>query len=234
VSGTAAQELTGDAALTLKLISGVIAPAASSSFTTTIPVNQYRFGDNLAEGIYEARFAISSYEQDLFKEVQSAGSASFTTVWGSNDGTVAFKTGSLIVYAQDSRQFVSTSKKYVLGIKNPKATYSITEVPRVRISLFDIAPESGLIFNKLPVERKDITVDKLYWRLIDSTTQEVIIPFDTQLDSTRLSADTLGMFFEFNPDDLEVGRNYGFEFLLREDGRDLIFDRDIPTFRVMP
>ncbi len=234
VSGTAATELTGDAALTLTLISGVIAPAVSSSFITTIPVNQHTFGNNLATGIYKATFAISSYHPDLFTEVQNAGSGTFTTVWGSNDGTVAYSTGSLIVYSPTSRQFISPSKKYVLSVKNPKATYSITEIPRIRIGLFDLAPENGLIFNKLPFERKDISVNKLYWRVIDSTTQEVVIPFDTELDSTRLSSDTLGMFFEFTPGDLEVGRNYGFEFLLREDGRDIIFDRDLPTFRVMP
>lgn len=234
VSGTAATQLTGNGAFTLKLISGAIAPPLSSSFTASFPVDQLTFGNNLVTGIYKSTFAVSSYHPDLFNHVQTAGSASFTTVWGSNDGTVAFKTGSLIIYAQDSRSYISSTKKHVLTIVNPKPTYSVTEVPRVRISLFDSSPDSGLFFDKLPYERVSLIVEKIYWRLIDSTTQEVIIPFDSTNNSTRLSSDSVGMFFDFVPGDLEVGRNYGFEFLLREDGRDIIFDRDIPTFRVMP
>lgn len=234
VSGTASTELTGQNALTLKLISGAIEPAISSSYTASFPVSQLTFGNNQVEGIYRANFALSSFHPNLFNHVQKAKSASFTTVWGSNDGTVAFKTGSLVAYAQDSRSFVSSTTKYVIAITNPKSTYSVTEVPRIRVTLFDGSIDSGLFFSKLPYERVGLIANKLFWRLIDSTTQEVIIPFESTTNSTRLSSDTLGMFFDFVPVDLEVGRNYNFEFLLREDGRDIIFDKDIPTFRVMP
>lgn len=233
-SGSAATELTGNGALTLKLISGAVAPPASSSFTASYSVDQFAYGNNAVTGVYVANFALSSFDPGLMREVQSAQSASFTTIWGSNDGTVAFKTGSLVVKMPTADSTIFGLKRYQVSIPNLRVHYTSNEDPRVRVTVFDTLVEDGLFFSKLPVQRVGAVIERMYWRLVDVYSGEVIIPFDTTYDSTRLSTDSKGMFFHFSPADLSVGRVYGFEFLIRENGEDMVFDQQLPSFRVMP
>ena len=234
VSGAAATPLIGTNAMTFKLISGAIAPSTSSSYSAAFSVDQFSHGDNFVTGVYVVNLALSSYDPDLIREVQSAQSASFTTVWGSNDGTVAFKTGSLKVMTSTANSYIAGARNYSLSINNLQVTYTTNEDPRIRVTVFDSSIEDDLFFSKLPVRRVGSVIEQIYWRVIDVYSGEVIIPWDTINDSTRLSTDSKGMFFDFVPRDLSIGRVYGFEFLIREYGADIVIDQNLPSFRVMP
>lgn len=232
LSGTAATPLTGVSALTLKLITGSIAPQVSQSFTASFDVDQYSYGSNFATGVYVATFALSSFETELRNEVDRVGSASFHTVWMSNDETVPFLTGSLVVRRPDLNPFVPQDRQLIVKLPNIRQVYRRSQEPRIRVEVYDLNPEVGLTFSKLPVQRVGKTYRTMYWRLVDIYAGEVVIPFDTVDSSTLLSVDEKGMFFDFFPVDLSIGRVFAFEFLIRDGGEDIIVDKNMPTFRV--
>lgn len=232
VSGSAAIPLTGSNVMTLKLISGAISPSVSSSFTASYSVDQFSRGDNFLTGVYVSRFAVSSFDPALIDEVQSAGSASFTVIWGTNDGTYAYKTGSLVIRTPMTDTGVIDEKQYTVHMTNMRSTYSIDTMQRMRLTILDESVETDLFFSKLPVRRTGVIVDRMYWRLKDVYTDDIVIPFGIDDNSTLLSVDSKGMFFDFYVEDLTVGRVYKFEFLIKDYGKDVIID-DLPSFRVV-
>lgn len=234
LSGSAASELTGLGALSLKLISGGIAPVTSQSFSATYSVDQFSRGDNFVTGVYVANFAVSSFDDALINEITLVGSATFHTIWGSNDGTVAYRTGSIVINRSDLNPFVQQQRQLIATIPNHRQVYRRSQVPRIRINVLDILPETALKFSKLPLERVGEVIDTMYWRLVDIYSSEVVIPFDTTDDSTRMSTDAKGMFFDFFPTDLNIGRVFSFEFLIQDGGEDIIIDKNLPTFRIEP
>lgn len=231
VSGAAATQLTGTNAFTLKLISGGIAPTLSQSFTMSVGVNQFAYGSNFVTGAYQATFAISSFVSALRPTIDLVGSATFHTIWGSNDGTVPFMTGTLVVKAPDRAGSFSHDRQLIITMPNLRQTYKRASVPRIRVNVFDIAPENAVEFSKLPRERSSLMFET-YWRLLDVYSGDVIIPFDTDNSSTKLSIDTNSMYFDFYPEDLHIGRVFGFEFLIRDGNEELIIDKNLPTFRI--
>jgi hypothetical protein len=66
----------------------------------------------------------------------------------------------------------------------------------------------------------------MYYRVRDFDSGDIIIPFDTSsINSTRLSTDSQGMFFNFDMGSLSRGRSYVFDFLVRDDGFDQVIDK---------
>lgn len=234
VSGAAATQLSGSNALTLKLISGSISPQVSQSFSTTVNVNQYARGQNYVSGTYIATFAISSFTSSLRREIDLVGSATFHTIWGSNDGTVPYNTGTLVIKTSDSDNFVTHERNLIVTMPNIRQTYKLDAVPRISVNVFDTSIDMSARFTKLPIEKQSMILDVMYWRLIDVYAGEIVIPFDITDDSTRVSNDSKGMYFDFYPIDLSIGRVYGFEFLIIDNGEEIIIDRNLPTFRIEP
>lgn len=226
--------LTGSSALLLKLISGSISPVTSQSYTASFAVDQFSYGVNFVTGVYVSTFALSSLTPALRSEVFSQGSATFHAIWGSNDGTVPFRTGSLVVRRSDLTTFVEQDRMLDVTIPNHRQVYRRASRVRVRVNVFDLSPETGLRFSRLPVERQSLTFDRMYWRVVDVYSGEVVVPFDVDDGSTRLSVDSRGMFFDFFPEDMTLGRVLGFEFMVRDAGEDIVVDRNLPTFRVEP
>ena len=74
--------------------------------------------------------------------------------------------------------------------------------------------------------------DKVYYQVIDKLSSKVIIDYDTLHDSTRLSVDSEGMFFDFKIQALPPGRTYGFRFRIVERGNTYISKEDDTFFDV--
>jgi hypothetical protein len=72
----------------------------------------------------------------------------------------------------------------------------------------------------------------MFYRVRDFQTKETIIDFDTVGNSTRLSTDSNGMYFEFFVDSLPRGRTYVFDFLVKKAGFDTIVTDAASKFRV--
>ena len=62
----------------------------------------------------------------------------------------------------------------------------------------------------------------MYYRVRDFQSGDVIIPFDDTNNSTKLSSDETGMYFDFYMDSLPRGRAFVFDFLIEVDGFDTV------------
>jgi hypothetical protein len=232
VSGASASQITGSDSMRLKLISGAIAPVTSQSFAMTYSVDQFSYGSNFVSGTYVSNFAVSSFDSSLVNEVNKVGSASFHTIWGSIDGTVPFYTGSLVIRRSFTSSKIAQDRTLSVTMPNHRQVYRKASSPRIRVNVFDTSANVNIRPTRVPLRQAGIVTESMYWRLVDTYTGDVVIPFDTVNNSTRLSTDADGMYFDFYPEDLNLGRVYGFEFLIVDGGEDIIIDKNLPTFRI--
>ena len=63
-------------------------------------------------------------------------------------------------------------------------------------------------------------------------TGEIVVPFDTEFNSTRASRDSEGHFFDVKMSMLPPEKNYYFEFLIKNNGTDFIDSQKNINFRV--
>ena len=210
LSGTSATQVSGLDCMKLILKSG--------SYASTHSVSQYKVGNNFKTGIYSASFAISEYHSDLIHNAKSARSASFTQIWASNDLTIGYLTGSLIIKSPFRSSYDGSIERILVTCKNLKSNYRKND--RVKIRVFVENRNEKVIFKKLPTEKISEVYNNMFFRVVDVQKNEVVIPFDTNRNSTRLSSDSDGMFFMIDMNSLTPGRAYKFEFLIRD------FDND--------
>lgn len=219
LSGAAATQITGNNSLLLTLKSG--------SFVKYITASQHTIGENGQTGIYSASFAISNFSSSnadevrngsLETKVKNAGSASFTQIWSSLDGTVGYLTGSLVVKSPFRTSFDGSITRILVTCKNLKAKYRKND--EVKIRVFVENRNEKIIFKKLPIENISEIYTNMHYRVIDVDRNKVIIPFDASGNSTRLSSDSDGMYFIISMKNLTPGRTYKFEFLIKD------FDND--------
>ena len=72
----------------------------------------------------------------------------------------------------------------------------------------------------------------MYFQVRDTETKKIIIPFDYDLNSTRMSSDTKGMFFKLHMISLPKGKSYEFEFLIKDFTEDIFIQNAASKFVV--
>jgi len=221
-SGSSLTRITGNDSVHLTLNSG--------SYSFTVSGSQHSVGSNFVTGVYSASFAIPSTDATLLTEIQNAGSATFTEVWGSVDGTVAYSSSSLVILEADRSAFAYASEALHVTLPNSRAEYNSTEQARIRVHAIDHDDDSTIVFRKLPRVRPSKIFTKMHYRVRDAHDSEIVIPFDTTYNSTLLSTDSDGMYFDLHVDSLVVGAVYTFDFLV-EGASDTII-KSIGRFRV--
>ena len=226
VSGSALSEVSGQNCMLVTLTSG--------SFSTTVTASQYTVGGNSIPGVYSASFAIPSNNSLLVTEIRNAASATFAEVWGSLDGTVPFLTSSLVIKSITPTAFNRSTRRMTISVTNDKETYQKTEKPRFRVFAFDYDEADDFKVFRLPFEQKSVIFRNMHYQIRDFHTKEVVIPFDTTNNSTRMSTDSEGMYFETFLDFFPPGRVYEINVLVRERGIDQIFEDLGAQFRVEP
>ena len=85
---------------------------------------------------------------------------------------------------------------------------------------------------KTPIERKSAILTKAYYRVRDAYTDEVIVPFEETNNSTLMSTDTQGMYFDMYTDDFEPGRVYAFDVKVTQRSNTQVFKSVGGTFRI--
>jgi len=221
--------LTGENCLHLKLISG--SSEAGTLFEKTIVGSQHTIGDNNIPGIYSATFSISEFEDStLTSHIRRAHSASFTTIWTPTDESFAFLTSSLVINRTTRTSFDNDADRIIVKVTNMKSVYKKNDKVRFRVFAEDI--DRKIVFKKLPLETKSQIFTKMYYRIRDSISQEIIIPFEKSSNSTLCSTDSDGMYFDFYMDSLAPGRLYTIEFQINKNGEDLLFVDAATKFRL--
>lgn len=222
VSGTAGSEVTGADCLILKIESG--------SFKKIFTGSQVPRGSERLTGVYSASFAISSYEQLLYNHALSSGSITFNEIWSNSNETVTYLSSSLII-KKNSRDAINfRENRIVLSLLNLRTRYKQDELIKLRV--FAQNADRDVVFRKTPFDLPSEIFSKMFYRVRDFLSGDVIIPFDTKENSTKLSADDKGMYFDFYMSSLPRGRAYIFDFLIEQNGYDTILKNAASKFIV--
>jgi hypothetical protein len=233
LSGASLTQITGSNSLILKIESG--------SFITYATGSQVQYGTNIMSGVYSSSFVIRSDDtstisgtQRIKDFVEKSGSITFDTTWTSLDLSVPYLSGTLKINKIERNSFYNTRSRYIVSIENCASVFKSTDKIRFRVSVFD--RDNSIVMRKKPLIDVSEILNKMYYRVKDENSDEIVIPFDDDSgkNATRLSTDTKGMYFDFYMSDLDIGRLYSFEFMIKDHGVNEVFDNTGMTFRIDP
>jgi hypothetical protein len=212
-SGNLSVPVQGSKCMNLKLKSG--------RYSKTFPVSQHSaslLGTPFA-GIYSCSFALpghinSDYNSSttIQSKLDKDGYLDFTTYWTSLDGSVVFHTGSVRIKKGSVNQSPTDNSSLDIYSTNTKSEYSISDEDRIRVFCLDHKKQSRA--SKLPTGIKSVVMDKVYYRIVDADTGKVAMDFGEDDNSTRLSTDSFGMYFDFVFNSLPIKRSYTIEYLV--------------------
>ena len=236
LSGSSLTALGGQNCMVLELVTG--------SFVTSSFVSQHTgstTGAGMA-GLYSTSFCIpfvsgglvltgTGWAGDTIRDfARKSGSLTFETYWKSIDRTVGFYTGSLKIKAIDRSAFNVMPQRLDLIVTNARTSYKNTERIKFRVFVYDLDKRRSA--GRIPISVDSEILQKVYYRVRDINSGEIIIPFTADNNGTRLSTDSGGLFFEMFMEDLSVGRMYTFDFLINDRGVELIEKAKNVSFRV--
>jgi hypothetical protein len=226
VSGTS--QLTGSNCIALKLTTLSTGGYYSLYFTGS----QHNIGKNYLDGTYVASINLDITDMNLFKKLSASGSVDFTPVWTSLDGKVTFHTGSK-VYAKsrNTSSKVMGDVNYTVNVNGLIDEYTISDTATLRVNIFDES-EANIKLFKTPYIPPTSVVRKTYYAVRDIVTNEIVIPFDEQDNSTICSSDVEGMFFRLDMSALTSGRSYAIDVLINKNGAKRIYKSASPTFKI--
>ena len=189
-------------------------------------------------GLYSASFALPSNissrydgKNTLSSLIAAKKEVTFNEFWYSNDGMVGYHTGTLTIKLPErtSDSFSNIDPEvHTLNVRNE---YRQKDQERVR--LFGI--DHGKTYTKAvkrPVRRVSEIFDEVYYRVVDRDSGFVVLSFGESNNSTRVSTDKEGMYFDINFNPLPKGRSYQFEFLVKHRGISVLIPDTNSIFRV--
>jgi hypothetical protein len=228
ISGENGATLTGENAMILKIVTG--------SFKKTFNVSQAMRGINRLTGVYSSSFAISSFANtsvngdSLKKHIIASGAITFDEIWSTSNESFAYLSSSLKISPNTRTAFNHFHQNLLVTVTNLRDSYKFGDVIKLRV--FSEDRDRDVVFKKLPLENKSQIYHQMFYRVRDFQSGDTIIDFDTVDNSTRLSTDSRGMYFEFFVDSLPRGRTYVFDFLVKKAGFDTIVTDAASKFRV--
>lgn len=225
LSGSSLSPVVGQNCIILKLIASI----PSGSYELPFSGSQVKLG-NFVNGVYNSSVTVLSSDPILSPIISSSGSVKFTPVWTSVDGNVAYLTGSIVEFKKQTRGEFE-KKNYVVTTSRMNESYPYNSEPIVRINIFDnTSPYIKL--RKLPLETPSVVLPKVFYQIRDAVTNKEIIPFDYIKNSTKLSADSTGMFFRLMTSNLRPGSTYSVDIMIEHNGTKEVFKDVSPIFRV--
>jgi len=226
---SASQSVTGSNNILLELQTQVSGVGTYSLFFTG---SQHFYGVNQATGIYSASISLPLTNENLkIKHLQS-GSIVFTPIWSSVDRTVAYVTGSSIVAITPNRTTKRLNpQRYVINVIGLSSEYTEDADVTMRVNIFD--ENSPIIFAKRkPIELPGLVLKNSYYAIRDALSNEYVIPFDSVTNSTKLSSDSVGMYFNINTSALNPLKSYVVDIMIIVDGYEQKYLNASSTFRI--
>ena len=194
-------------------------------------------------GLYSASFCIpfntgglvysgTGWSGDtIYDFAYKSGSIIFEEYWSSLDGTLGFYTGSLEIKRIYRDSFNTTSRDLQMVITNAKGTYRKNEDVRFRVFVNDLNAQPKAL--RVPYQKKSIVLEESYYRITNIDTGAIVVPFDELYNSTRLSSDSDGLFFDFSMQSLELGSSYTIDFLIKDRGTTIVTKGKNVRFKVV-
>lgn len=224
VSGTLIPVI-GDNCITLKLS---LIPGQYLTFSGS----QLSFGSgSYTTGIYTSLVSLPTSNATVAQMLSVSGSVSVTPIWCSNDLTSTFLSGSSVTFTESTKLTTRGIRKFVVSITNMRDVYFSNELALLRFNIFD---QSSPIMKvtKLPLVTPGLVLKNVYYQIRDVTTNEVVVPFDDQKNSTKISNDSEGMYFYLDGSNLLVGRAYCIDIMIFYNGIREKFMNVSPMFRI--
>jgi hypothetical protein len=208
----------------------MILKISTGSFQKTFSVSQAMRGENRIEGLYSSSFAISSFGS-LSDHIQTSGSITFDEVWSSSDEAVTFLSSSFAIKKNNISQINLSQTSYHVKAINLNDRYMRSEIARIRV--FIESKDREVAYTKKPFNKKSQVYEKMYFRVRDTVSGDIIIPFKNQNNSTKLSSDSNGMYYDFYMDSLPSGKTYIFDYLIEINGYDNVITDAASKFIVV-
>ena len=211
----------------------------SRDFSTTAKVSQIVRGSEnvLIPGLYSASLAIdafddSRYTKDLTvaQKIARDGSIDFRTYWETPNGNFVFHTGSLTI-RKNTISLGSRLKNFEIFSLNVSNDYTKDETVKIRLVARDNDADYSSA-TRTVTRLKTFIIPKTYYRLVDANTGKIVFDFGEKDNSTRISTDFEGMYFNFDCSVAPAGRSYRFEFLA-VDGNTRQVLKDRVNFRIV-
>ena len=227
---SASSSVTGADCLLLRLeteVSGV------GNYSLYFTGSQHKFGDNYNTGIYSASVTLPFSDANIKTNYDLSGSVTFTPIWTSLDETVTYITGSKIVARPPERiSHRLNPRRYRINVTGITTDYSEDEEVTMRVYIFD-DNDPQIIAKRLPVELPGLSLRNVYYAIRNIATNEYVIPFDTSYNSTRISSDSKGMYFNFNTSALAALNSYVVDIMIKVDNLEQKYLDASSHFRVI-
>ncbi len=235
VSGSSLTRITGANSLYFIIKTGSFERVVTASQHTQSPDTNAHF----VTGVYSASFAFDTFGSSSLGANQpstvesfanDSGSVTFDAFWKSLDKTVNFLSSSLTIKKSDTTSFVNSETRFIVNVTNIKESYPQGRKVRFRFVAFDAEEKVNAV--KVPLQRRSQVLTDCHYSLKDAYSGDVIIPFDTTDNSTLMSTDSDGMYFDVFTDDLDPGRTYAFDVLIVNKGNQQVFSDVGGVFRI--
>lgn len=236
VSGSALVQVTGANCILVKAWTYYSTSSGYQQFAQYATASQYLVGSVYTTGLYATTFTLRSSEpnlQNLIKNASLSGSnrhVRFNQVWTSLDETVAFHSATLDVKLPDTTLGPFRAREYHVNVPNTATEYAPNDVVKFRCFVFDrLNPQYTYV--RVPQEEPSLILEAHY-SIRDVISDTVVVPFDREKNSTRMSADSDYLHFDVWMESLVPGRSYALDVMIVDGGQEEIFYDASPAFRV--
>jgi hypothetical protein len=230
IRGSDGNFLEGEGCIFLR-VSGSV--PSSETETILFTGSQAKAGDNFIEGVYSASVLLT--EDDMFTlNSSSLETEHIFASWEDSSGGLLSSLRKIEVKRHDvSNVEMSTTSLELSG--NIPEELKIDSIQPVSIYAFDRWSKpytAKKIFEKLPSNFQGIISDASY-SVRDTLSGEVIIPFDFEKGSTRISTDTEKMYFDLDTSNLFPNRSFVIDVTLLMSGKKILYRDVTPIFKVV-
>lgn len=186
---------------------------SGSTYTFFSTGSQYTFNNSLVSGTYVASINVPSTDTNVRRIVQASGSFRVKEIWSTLDRSIGYFTSSYQYFElPTSNTHDPTLREYKVAAYNCKSQYNSTEMHRIKI--FCQQKDHSHVPRRQPIITPSDFPTEMYYSIRDTKTNEVMIPFDKQHKSTKLSNDVNEFYFDLFPGDLPSGGLYAIDVLL--------------------
>ena len=233
VSGSSGAQLTGENCLLLKLVKDNLVLYYTGS--------QHKQGTTQAgvTGFYSASFSVDMFDRTRVQgsmriiDVMSSSNKDFIefdAYWTSLDENVIFKQEKITVRKPQFTSQIADPADLQFKVTNLRQAYSKEDDVKLQVFVFDKIREDAAF--RIPYARKGIILSNVYYQIKLADSNTAIIPFDKEKNSTRLSCDSDGMYFNLLMKSLQEGYTYEIEFLCEDFGMSSVYRSMSGRFRI--
>lgn len=187
-------------------------------------------GSEVSTGIYSASLNLDpTSNAELYSFLSGANKFDFKGSWKTTDGNTLFSTTWFAFRKLLGGGSNALTRNYVVNATNLQDEYTKDDEARIRVFVQD--RDISQVAYRYPVPTKSVIVPDMRWRLVKAFSEEEVIPFGAH---TKMSTDSVGMYFDLNIEDLDINEVYELEFLItNETGKDVVIQNKGFIFKVV-